>query len=143
MDGPVIGVKFGEPSANLTLRNDLMDDDRPCVKCGSGRTRIIGQSVSPPVYYVTCSDCGHTSVVASSQEAAPASGNVDTQRVERIVRTLVTDFDLPADLVSVADAAQGWQVVLRTKSNRIVRVQVLDAEPEPIHAAITRALANA
>jgi hypothetical protein len=65
------------------------------------------------------------------------------QRVERIVRALVTDFDLPADLVSVADASDGWQLVLRTRSNRIVRVHVLVAEPRPIRAAITRALANA
>ena len=55
----------------------------------------------------------------------------------------MTDFDLPADVVSVADGVQGWQVVLRTRSNRIVRVQVRVAEPVPIRVAITRALANA
>jgi hypothetical protein len=120
-----------------------MDQDRMCVKCGSRRTRIIGQSVSPPVLYITCSDCGHSSAVASSPNAAPASGNPDTQRVERIVRTVMTDFDLPADVVSVADAAHGWQVVLRTRSNRIVRVHVVVPEAVPIRAAITRALANA
>ena len=120
-----------------------MDDDRLCVKCGSRRTRIIGQSVSPPVFYVTCSACGHSSAVPSPPQSAPASGKLDTQRVERIVRTVVADFDLPADLVSVADAAQGWQVILRTRSNRIVRVHVLVAEPVPIRAAVTRALATA
>lgn len=119
-----------------------MDQDRMCVKCGSRRTRIIGQSVSPPVLYITCSDCGHSSAVASSPNAVPA-GNADTVRVERIVRTVMTDFDLPADVVSVADAANGWQVVLRTRSNRIVRVHVVAPEPVPIRAAITRALANA
>ena len=127
----------------LTLPNELMDEDRPCVKCGSRRTRVIGQSVSPPVFYVTCSDCGHSSAVASSPQSAPASGNPETQRVERIVRAVVADFDLPATVVSVAEAAQGWQVVLRTRSNRIVRAHVLVAEPGPIRAAITRALANA
>jgi hypothetical protein len=55
----------------------------------------------------------------------------------------VTDFDLPADVVSVADGVQGWQVVLKTRSNRIVRVHVRVAEPVPIRVAITRALANA
>jgi hypothetical protein len=125
-----------------TVRNELMDQDRMCVKCGSRRTRIIGQSVSPPVLYITCSDCGHSSAVASSPNAAP-SGNPDTQRVERIVRTVMTDFDLPADVVSVADSAHGWQVVLRTRSNRIVRVHVVVPEAVPIRAAITRALANA
>lgn len=129
---------------SLTLPNELMDDERPCVKCGSRRTRIIGQSVSPPVFYITCSDCGHSSAVASSPQSAPASGSLDTQRVERIVRTVVADFDLPADVVSVAEApSHGWQVVLRTRSNRFVRVHVFVAEPAPIRAAITRALANA
>jgi hypothetical protein len=120
-----------------------MDEDRPCVKCGSHRTRVIGQSVSPPVFYVTCSDCGHSSAVASSPQSAPASGNLETQRVERMVRAVVADFDLPASVVSVAEAAQGWQVVLRTRSNRIVRAHVLVAEPGPIRTVITRALANA
>ena len=120
-----------------------MDEDRPCVRCGSRRTRIIGQSVLPPVFYVTCSDCGHSSAVPSSPKSAPASGDLNTQSVERIVRTVVTDFDLLAEVVSVADATEGWQVILRTRSNRIVRVHVLVAEPPAIRAALTRALANA
>lgn len=131
-----------ENADELTLPNELMDDVRPCVKCGS-RTRIIGQSLSPPVFYVTCTDCGHSSALASSPQSAPASGDPETQRLERIVRSVVTDFDLPADVVSVADAAQGWQVTLRTRSNRIVRLQLFIAEPGPVRAAITRALANA
>ena len=40
-------------------------------------------------------------------------------------------------------AAQGWQVILRTRSNRIVRFPVLVAEPRTIRVAITRALATA
>lgn len=138
-----IGARFGEVVIDRIVRNELMDQDRMCVKCGSRRTRIIGQSVSPPVLYITCSDCGHSSAVASSPNAVPASGHPDTLRVERIVRTVMTDFDLPADVVSVADAANGWQVTLRTRSNRIVRVHVVAPEPVPIRAAITRALANA
>jgi hypothetical protein len=63
--------------------------------------------------------------------------------VEWLVRGVLADFDLPADLSSVSKAPQGWQVVLRTKSQRIVRVHVLDAESAPIRAAITRALAHA
>jgi hypothetical protein len=99
--------------------------------------------VSPPVVYVTCADCGHSSAVGSSPASTPAADSLALERVERIVRALVTDFDLPADLVSVADASDGWQVVLRTRSNRIVRLHVLVSEPGPIRAAITRALANA
>ena len=120
-----------------------MDEDRPCVKCGSRRTRIIGQSMSPPVVYVTCADCGHASAVPSSPESAPASSGPNQQSIERLVRTVMIEFDLPADVVSVADVANGWQVILRTRSNRIVRVPVLVAEPRAIRAAITRALANA
>jgi hypothetical protein len=120
-----------------------MDEARRCLKCGSGHTRIVGQSVSPPIVYIACSDCGHSSAVASAPQSAPAAGTPDTQRVERIVRAVVTDFDLPADVVSVADGVQGWQVVMRTRSNRIVRVHVRVAERVPIRVAITRALANA
>lgn len=112
------------------------------MKCGSRRTRVIGQSVLPPVFYVTCADCGHSSAVPCATPA-PASDTSAAQRLERLVRGILADFDLPADLVSVAEAGQGWQLVLRTKSNRIVRVHLLDDEPGPIRAAITRALANA
>jgi len=119
-----------------------MEDDRPCVKCGSRRTRVIGQSVSPPIFYVTCGDCGHSSAVPSARPT-PASETPAAQRLERLVRGILADFDLPADLVSVAEARHGWQLVLRTKSDRIVRVHLLDDEPGPIRTAITRALANA
>jgi hypothetical protein len=63
--------------------------------------------------------------------------------MEWLVRGILADFDLPADLASIAKPAQGWNIILRTKSHRIVRVHVLDAEPAPIRAALTRALANA
>ena len=127
---------------NITLRNQLIADDRPCMKCGSRHTRVIGQSVSPPVFYVTCADCGHSSAVPSAAPR-PGAGTPDPHRVEWLVRGVLADFDLPADLSSVSKATQGWQVVLRTKSQRIVRIHVLDAEPAPIRAAITRALAHA
>jgi hypothetical protein len=124
-----------------TLRNQLTDDIRPCVKCGGRHTKVIGQSVSPSIFYVTCTDCGHSSAVP----ATPTRGvdAPDAHRMEGFVRGILADFDLPADVASVAKAAQGWQIVLRTKSHRIVRVHVLDAEPGAIRAALTRALANA
>jgi hypothetical protein len=98
--------------------------------------------VSPPILYVTCPGCGHSSAVGAPQEPLPALGDQDTERFERIVRTVVADFDLPADVVLVSDTAQGWQVVLRTTANRIVRVHVLVADAGPIRDAITRALAH-
>ena len=123
------------------LRNQVIHDDRPCLKCGSRHTRVIGQSVSPPVFYVNCADCGHSSAVPAT---LPRGANTpDAHWVEWLVRGILADFDLPADLVSAAQAEQGWNIVLRTKSNRIVRVHVLDAEPGTIRAVLTRALANA
>jgi hypothetical protein len=65
------------------------------------------------------------------------------KRVEHIARSVIADFELPADLVSVAEAARGWRLVLRTRSNRTVGVEVFVAEHGPIRSAITRALAHA
>jgi uncharacterized OB-fold protein len=33
-----------------------------CQKCGSHRTRIVGESVAPKVVYVRCEACGHVFV---------------------------------------------------------------------------------
>lgn len=30
-----------------------------CPKCGSHRTRIVGQSGKPPIVHYRCEDCGH------------------------------------------------------------------------------------
>jgi hypothetical protein len=107
------------------------------VNCSSLHTRVIGQSVLPPVLYVTCADCGHSSAVP----VMPASGlnTPDAHRVEWLVRGILADFDLPADLTSVAKPSHGWNIVLRTRSHRIVRVHVPDAEPGPIRAALAHA----
>ena len=123
------------------MRNEVMNE-RPCVKCGSTRTRVIGQSVSPPVFYVTCSACGHSSAVPS-QRPPGASGSLAEERVDRLVRSVVADFALPVDVVSVVEAAAGWEVNLKTRTDRAVSVSLSSIETAAIRAAITRALANA
>ncbi len=33
-----------------------------CQKCGSHRTRVVGQSAAPKLVYVRCEACGHVFV---------------------------------------------------------------------------------
>jgi hypothetical protein len=65
------------------------------------------------------------------------------QRLERLVRSIIADFDLAAELVATAEAAEGWRLTLRTRVNRPVRVHVVSIDPRAVRTAITRALANA
>jgi hypothetical protein len=45
------------------------DRTPPCGKCGSAATHVTARSVSPPIAYVGCTACGHTSVVFSDHAA--------------------------------------------------------------------------
>ena len=124
--------------------NKEKNDERACMKCGSPRTRIAGQSVSLAVLHVTCEACGYSSVVPCSLPSArPPARTIDALQVERLVRSIIVDFDLPMELVAAADAAEGWRLTLRTRQRRLVRVHVASSEPRAIRVAITRALANA
>ena len=40
-----------------------------CPRCGMLAARIIGRSESLPVIYLTCEDCGRTSVAPSGEQA--------------------------------------------------------------------------
>jgi hypothetical protein len=120
-----------------------MDDEQPCIKCHGTRTRIIGQSVSPPIHFVTCADCGHSSAVLSRTPSIGAAAS-ELQHVERLVREVTADFALPIiDVLDVARTASGWQVTLRTRTNRIVRVELPSTEVATIRRALTRAISNA
>jgi hypothetical protein len=46
-----------------------IDRTPPCGKCGSAATHITARSVTPPIAYVGCTACGHTSVVVSDHGA--------------------------------------------------------------------------
>lgn len=115
----------------------MEDEQRTCGKCGSARTRLIGQSVSPAVIYLQCADCGHTTTVVAS--AAPPS-TMEGREVERLVHGILADFELPFVLLSVVDAADGWDVIVRSYSRRIVRFHLDPAAPSAMQAAIKRAL---
>jgi predicted nucleic-acid-binding Zn-ribbon protein len=125
------------------LRTNQITAERSCVKCGSPRIRIVGQSFSPPVLHVTCENCGYASVVASSSPAGEPAHRMEAVTLERVVRRVIADFNLPMELVAVADVADGWQLTLRNRLHRPVRVHVVSAEPREIRTALTRALANA
>jgi translation initiation factor 2 beta subunit (eIF-2beta)/eIF-5 len=43
---------------------NAIEKQQTCPKCGSPKTQVIGTSPSPPVTYVRCQACGHTSGVA-------------------------------------------------------------------------------
>ena len=126
------------------MRTSQVGNERSCVKCFSHRTRVAGHSVSPPALYVTCENCGYSSIVPSSSPLpAPPPGTVEAVRVERLVRSIITDFNLPVELVAIADESEGWRLTLRTRLRRPVRVHIDSTEPSAIRMAMTRALANA
>ena len=126
------------------MRTSQVGNERSCVKCSSQRTRIAGQSVSPPALYVTCDDCGYSSVVPSASPLpAPPPRTVEAVRVERLVRSIIADFNLPVELVAIADESEGWRLTLRTRLRRPFRIHIDSTEPSAIRMAITRALANA
>jgi hypothetical protein len=79
----------------------------------------------------------------SSPSGGASAHALDAQRLERLVRSIIADFDLPMELVAVADAGEGWRLTLRTRLNRPVRVHVASTDPSAVRIAITRALANA
>jgi hypothetical protein len=127
-----------------TVPTNETHDERLCVKCGSELVRVIGQSVSPAVFFVTCGACGHSSALASSaRPPEPSPTGIDAAQIERDVRRIVADFDLPVEVIGVSDAVSGWQIMLKTRSQRIIPVRVATTETDVIRSVITRALAHA
>lgn len=114
-----------------------MPDPRTCGKCGSDRTRVIGQSVSPPAAFVQCQECGHSSLVAVPK---PATNNVDKRHIEHLVNTVITDFGLPCQLLAVVDAPEGWHVAVKTVATGVVRFTVKAEALSAMRATVRRAL---
>src|SRR5262245_46502040 len=96
-------------------------DERQCNRCGSGRTRIIAQSISPPGAFVRCSDCGHSTLVpavaAPSKGAqtaptqfSPSQSDVDNRRVAHLVTTVIEARMLPHHVLGVDKVSNGWRV---------------------------------
>jgi len=44
------------------MPNAIDKQQQACPKCGSHKTQVIGSSPTPPVTFVRCQACGHTSV---------------------------------------------------------------------------------
>src|SRR5438876_10054619 len=60
-------------------RFSFMHDERKCSRCGSARTQVIGQSVSPPGAFVRCQDCGHSTLAESGATSPKPTPNGLTQ----------------------------------------------------------------
>jgi hypothetical protein len=116
-----------------------MDEQQICQKCRSTRTRVIGQSLSPLMFYVLCDGCGCTTTVAPPRTSA----SIDARRVERLVRSLMTDLALPCEQLAVTQQAGEWQVVVMAVSRPTVIFQVKPAALSAMRDTIKRALATA
>ena len=114
-----------------------MDEQHTCGKCGSTRKSVIGQFVSSAVLYLTCADCGHTTTVI-----APTPATMEGRHVARLVRGVLANFDRPFELLSVVDAAGGYDVIVRSYSLRVC-FHLEPGAPSVLRAAIRRALDDA
>ena len=114
-----------------------MSPQASCRKCGGDRTRVVGQSAMPPGILVRCDACGYSSLVANSDP--PPAGDVDTRRVERLVRMVLDDKQLPCELQRVVRTAAGWQVTARVRQRDLVRFDLKAGGFATMRADIERA----
>jgi len=132
-----------------------MHDERKCSRCGSQRTQVIAQSVSPPGAFVRCQDCGHSTLVAGAPAArptptptslaqfTPAQPEVDKRRIERLVTTVIEAKMLPHRVQSVEKTGDRWQVTIRTKVGDFLKFEMKADSMGAMRTAIERALAPA
>ena len=122
-----------------------MDDERICGKCGSIRTRVTEQSVSPAGVYVQCENCGYTTLVLSPEPATSDTSPIDRRRIERLVNAVIAEFNLPFQLLSVMEALEGWRVIVRkgTDLRQVVRFNVKPGSLSAMRAAIQQTLEKA
>ncbi len=131
------GKEFGVAS------NNLMTASPPCHKCGSSRTQIVGQSAAPAGLFVRCAACGYSSLVAAdTTDAAPAAGDLDARRVERLVRMVVDDRHMHCELQGVVRTPAGWRVTALIGQREVVRFDVKAGGFAAMRADIERALAT-
>ena len=113
-----------------------------CRKCGSSRTKIVGQSAIPAGLFVQCAACGYSSLVAAdASETEFAGGDLDLRRVERLVRKVVDDKHLRCDLQAVVRTPAGWRITALVDQRHVVRFDVKAAGFAAMRADIERALA--
>lgn len=119
-----------------------MHNGRKCAKCGSVRTRVVAQSVTPPGEFVQCQGCGHSTLTQVSAQAPPPPGvDVDKRRIERLVTGAIEARRLPCRLLSVNKTTAGWRVHVRTPVGDFVNFDVPADSLAAMRAAIDRALA--
>jgi predicted nucleic-acid-binding Zn-ribbon protein len=110
-----------------------------CRKCGSSRTKIVGQSALPAGMFVRCAACGYSSLVAADN--SEAGGDLDIRRVERLVRTVVDEKRMRCELQGVVRTPAGWRVTAVVGQREVVRFDLKAAGFAAMRAEIERALA--
>jgi len=129
-----------------------MHDERKCSRCGSSRTRVVAQSVSPPGVFIKCQDCGHSTLAAgappsnkatpnSLSQFTPAQPDVEKRRIERLVITVIEARMLPHRVQSVDKSGAGWQVTIKTRVGNLLRFEIKADSMSAMRTAIERALA--
>jgi hypothetical protein len=108
-----------------------------CRKCGSSRTRVVGQSAMPPGVLVNCGACGYSSLV--TDDGVPVA-DVETCRVERLVKTIAADRQMPCELQAVTRTPAGCHVTACVRQREIVRFDVKAGSFAAMRADIERAL---
>lgn len=113
-----------------------------CRKCGSSRTKIVGQSAVPAGVFVRCGACGYSSLVADDNgDREGAGGDLDTRRVERLVRKVVDDKQMRCELQGIVRTPAGWRVTALVGARDVVRFDLKAAGFAAMRAEIERALA--
>jgi len=114
----------------------------PCRKCGSSRTKIVGQSALPAGMFVRCVACGYSSLVAAAEsDPEGAGGDLDRRRVERLVRKVVDEKGVRCELQGVVRTPAGWRVTALVGQREVVRFELKAAGFAAMRADIERALA--
>jgi hypothetical protein len=120
----------------------VMPASPSCRKCGSSRTQIVGQSSVPAGMFVKCAACGYSSlVVAENTDAALGGGDLDTRRVERLVRMVLDDRRMRCELQGIVRTPAGWRVTALVGQRDVVRFDLKAAGFAAMRADIERALA--
>ena len=93
--------------------------------------------------FVRCAACGYSSLVlADNADPAPAGDDLDTRRVERLVRMVVEDKQMRCELQGVVRTPAGWRVTALVGQRDVVRFDVKAAGFAAMRADIERALAT-
>jgi hypothetical protein len=92
--------------------------------------------------FVQCAACGYSSLVATDDgDPAGAVGDLDTRRVERLVRKVVDDKQMRCELQAVVRTPAGWRVTARVGQRDVVSFDLKAGGFAVMRADIERALA--